>query len=229
MPAESDVTVRRIGLRFPLWLLLVVVAALNVWFGIYVAQVRRRNLAERQLQAHGGDLIFKYQDYRDVSNFPFQQERKNVFHDVLGNGTDGVAVISFINAKHDAEDGHVDLLVTFPEVRCIGLARVIPLGTFGCSVTDIGIEHLSVLTKVEYLDISSAPITDRAMSPLSRMATITGLSLEETAITDSGLLTLSRLPLLADLNVRGTRVTSKGIEAFLKERPSCKVLWNDKR
>ena len=72
---------------------------------------------------------------------------------------------------------------------------------------------------------SAKRIDDAAGPAIASLKNLKILDLAETAIGDAGLASLAVIPGLQKLYLSGSRVTDAGVQAFLKERPDCKVSW----
>jgi len=92
-----------------------------------------------------------------------------------------------------------------------------------CGLTDVGVERLGTLSKLQYLDVNwSSGITDRGLAVVERMPQMSTLSLINTSVTDKGLSSLHQLPLNA-LFLSDTKVTDAGM-TMLAELRSLEVL-----
>lgn len=87
-----------------------------------------------------------------------------------------------------------------------------------CGLTDVGVERLETLSKLQYLDVNWSPgITDRGLSVVERMPQLGTLSLINTSVTDKGLSSLHQLPLEA-LFLSHTKVTDAGMTVLSQLR-----------
>ena len=68
---------------------------------------------------------------------------------------------------------------------------------------DVLLEHVKILTRLEYLDLNY------------------------TAVTDAGLVHLYGLTRLKIVQFYGTQVTKQGIEELRKTLPNCEIRWDD--
>ena len=92
-----------------------------------------------------------------------------------------------------------------------GLTNLTHLQLNQCGLTDVGVERLGKLSKLEYLDLNWQPgITDRGLAVVERMPQLSALSLINTSVTDKGLSSLRQLPLNA-LFLSDTKVTDTGM------------------
>lgn len=119
-------------------------------------------------------------------------------------------------AKRPFTDDDVELLVGLPRLEAVyvsytditdralaALARIPTIQGIGCGandITDAGLEHLTGLKRLGYLDVNTSKrITDRAFEHIDRMEN------------------------LRQLHVAWTSVTPEAVEAFKKRRPDCRV------
>jgi hypothetical protein len=85
---------------------------------------------------------------------------------------------------------------------------------------------LADLSNLEELSLWRATRIDDAAGPvLASFKNLKTLDLAETAIADPGLASLTALTGLSKLYLSGSRVTDAGVQAFLRDRPNCKVSW----
>lgn len=119
-------------------------------------------------------------------------------------------------AKRPFTDDDVELLVGLPRLEAVyvsytditdralaALARIPTIQGIGCGandITDAGLEHLTGLKRLGYLDVNTSKrITDRVFEHIDRMEN------------------------LRQLHVAWTSVTPEAVEAFKKRRPECRV------
>ena len=95
---------------------------------------------------------------------------------------------------------------------------------FWLKVTDAGLEHLKVLTKLDTLHLSGTNVTDAGLKHLKGLTSLERLYLSDTDVTDDGLEHLNGLTNLEWLNLSDTDVTDAGL-VTLKELTKLQVLY----
>jgi hypothetical protein len=93
-------------------------------------------------------------------------------------------------------------------------------------ITDAGMEHLTELRDLEYLELDSTAISDAGLSHLKELKRLRHIRLENTRITDKGLLHLSGLTGIEDLLPDSTHVTDEGL-AHLSKLAGLRELFLD--
>ena len=81
--------------------------------------------------------------------------------------------------------------------------------------TDVQMELLRGLDKLQTLDVSNSKVSDKGLYHLSELIELRSLDLDGTEITDEGLTHLSKLKNLQTLELSGTQVSDDGVE-YLK-------------
>lgn len=127
------------------------------------------------------------------------------------------------------------------------LTSLAMLGTSGIPAE--GIDELTQLSKLLYLQIGNVRFTDRQISSLaklkltnllavdagiddvllahlSRMESLEVLALDKSPITDAGLPELKKLTSLNYLSLVGTKVTAAGVADLQQALPKCKIEWD---
>ena len=99
-----------------------------------------------------------------------------------------------------------------------GLTNLTYLQLNQCGLTDVGVERLGKLSKLEYLDLNWQPgITDRGLAVVQQMPRLSTLNLMSTSVTDKGLTYLRQLPIVG-LFMSGTKVTDGGMTTLAEVR-----------
>lgn len=82
------------------------------------------------------------------------------------------------------------------------------------ALTDEGVQLLSRLHQLRYLDLSGTNVTDRGLEVLRHLPELETISLAMTAITDDGLRHLARCPKLQSVNLAWTRTGDGALKAL---------------
>ena len=102
-------------------------------------------------------------------------------------------------------DENLATLTRLPYLIRLDLSRVDP-----DTITDVGFKHVSGLSKLEYLDVSSLKISRQAVSELSKLKNLRVFNLAKTRLNDDGLKPLAALTSLESLDASDTKVTGAG-------------------
>jgi internalin A len=78
-------------------------------------------------------------------------------------------------------------------------------------ISDVGLEKVGLLQRLEYLDLSSLRITDNGVTHLSQLKQLKRLYLRDTGISDNAIGTIATLINLESLDLRDTDVTNKAL------------------
>ena len=89
-------------------------------------------------------------------------------------------------------------------------------------VTDDWLEHLKVLTKLEYLLLSVTKV-NAGLVHLKGLNSLRTLTLRSTKITDAGLVHLKGLTEIRELDLGETKVTTAGVKMLNMALPKCKI------
>jgi hypothetical protein len=81
----------------------------------------------------------------------------------------------------------------------------------GPTVTDVGLEHLKGLSKVDFLQLPSAKVTDAGLRNIAGMRQLEYVYLISPQITDAGLQYLEGMKNLQELVLAGTGITDAGL------------------
>src|SRR5262249_44012558 len=76
---------------------------------------------------------------------------------------------------------------------------VVGVDLHGTRITDVGLEHLQSLTKLQTLNLYNTSVTDAGLVHLQRLTSLTTLYLNNTQVTDAGLVHLKSLARLQQL------------------------------
>ena len=107
-------------------------------------------------------------------------------------------------------------LSTFPDLTSLHIIN--------CpDVTDAGLMHIELLTKLRRLDLRGSSVTDRGLARLSHLKELRELSLKRTAVTDGGLAHLVGLTNLKWLGLSDTSVTIAAIKTLKQRLPNCAI------
>lgn len=91
------------------------------------------------------------------------------------------------------------------------------------TITDAGVEHLTGLTQLEWLNVDNTHLTDAGLPYLNGMTELKFLHLGSTGVTDQGMPALVALKSLKDLKVTRTAVTEEGVEVIRQAIPGINI------
>lgn len=115
-------------------------------------------------------------------------------------------------------DAALEELSAFPELTSLHIIN--------CpGITDAGLKHIAVLTKLRRLDLRGSSISDQGLDQLANLKELRELSLKRTAVSDDGLVHLEELKNLQWLALSDTSVTSNGTNGLRKHLPNCEMSW----
>jgi Leucine-rich repeat (LRR) protein len=86
------------------------------------------------------------------------------------------------------------------------------VGAVGSEVTDVGLNYLDGLSRLQELDLSNTRLPDAGLERLTGLSQLQVLCIGGTKITDAGLEHLTGLSQLQVLFVGGTKITDAGLE-----------------
>ncbi len=91
-------------------------------------------------------------------------------------------------------------------------------------ITDAGLMHLTGLTNLQDLTLSSTKITDAGLVHLKGLTKLETLNLNFCRqITDAGLVHIKGMTKLETLNLMQTQVTDAGVAELQQALPNCKI------
>jgi len=96
------------------------------------------------------------------------------------------------------------------------------------TIADDDLKHLTVLTKLEELQLTADGFTNAGLEHLQGLTELTSLSIDNPEVTDEGLEFLKGLANLQTLNLTGTSVTAEGVEELQKSLPDCTITFTSK-
>lgn len=118
------------------------------------------------------------------------------------------------------------VLITDRTMECLGnFTHLTSLYVVRCpGVTDAGIQHLSNLTRLRFLNLMATSITDDGLAHLSKLTNLVELTLSNTSVSDAGLHHLYSLDNLEVLDLSETEVSNDAIRSLVKRFPDCTIL-----
>lgn len=130
-------------------------------------------------------------------------------------GNDPNAPVTSIDLSRcqSLKDDDMRILSSFPELTELQL--------HGSPITDAGLKHVAVLTKLTYLGLINAQkITDAGMKELAGLQNLEELRIGNTGISDAGLKDLAQLKSLKMVGLLGTPMTEEGLKEFSEALPN---------
>ncbi len=91
------------------------------------------------------------------------------------------------------------------------------------SVTDLGVRHLSRLSRLRHLDLSGTGITDRGLEVLQALPELETVALAWTMVTDAGVAHMSGCTRLSNVNLQGTSSGDGAIRALAGKARLCQL------
>jgi len=91
------------------------------------------------------------------------------------------------------------------------------------AVTDVGLRHLSRLSRLQHLDLSGTSITDDGLRLLRCFPLLETLSLAWTKVTDAGVANLSQCANLVSVNLMGTSTGDAALHALAGKPRVCQL------
>jgi hypothetical protein len=91
------------------------------------------------------------------------------------------------------------------------------------ALTDAGLVHLSNLTNLQVLDLSSCPVTGPGLAHLAGMRRLSALVIRGAPLTDDGLAHLGKLISLRELDIRGGKYSDAGVVHLSRLRELTKL------
>ncbi len=253
--------------RFNLRGMLIGITLFALWFGVVGVDVLRwgreaaviRELAGRGVTVNHYlsadqdwirtrqllDRVFGYNPFLKVQDIDIRHDQG--LPALLEHGDDfpDLEIVNFCGGGiSDAGLERVGELNRFPKLRTGML--------YGCTVTDSGLERLTVWTRLEefYLDncgkvtdaglaslhelpslrvlglgAGSMPITDAGMAHVAGLRQLRELRIVSVPISDAGIAQLRDMPNLERVHLGRTNETENGIQALHRALPDCFVTW----
>jgi hypothetical protein len=104
------------------------------------------------------------------------------------------------------------------------LPKLQVLSLNGSRVTDGGLEHLEDMTQLKLLDLEATTITGTGLKHLKGLSQLEWLNISNTLVTDSNLAYLKKMVRLRTLALANTQISDTGIES-LKGLKNLQVLY----
>ena len=92
-------------------------------------------------------------------------------------------------------------------------------------ISDLGVKHLTSLTRLQSLTLNNSQITDAGLPHLQQLMRLRFVSLDNTKITDRGMVSLKVLTSLQSISVKNTGVTYVGVDSLQVALPACKISY----
>jgi hypothetical protein len=185
--------------------MLLLMTALCIWLGLWLASARRQAEAVRKLQELGCQIVYRHEVDANGKRIPNPVQPglkwlRNIFGDH-----------AFLNVYSvDAEgltDKELDLLGDLGTIESLHLRNN----------SDDGLAKIAGLTNLKSLEVTSRKLTDRGVAYIAKLRRLRDLRLYEGRVSDEGIKPLAELENLQSLLLAVTQVTSDGA-AWLKQR-----------
>jgi Leucine-rich repeat (LRR) protein len=110
-------------------------------------------------------------------------------------------------AGPEADDSVAEVIGSLPNLRSINFEK--------SAITDVGVKHLSVHTKLRSLKLGSPSVTDASLKTIAGFSDLVALSLQECSLTDEGFEALTdRLTQLKEVAIFKANVSAGPLKAF---------------
>jgi hypothetical protein len=212
MSTETESTThakpKRRWIRFSLRSLLVAVLLIAAILGYARHCVREKHRIYKEIWEFGGGFHVEYVWYEWIEEmFATAHWRENGYFGELTR----VAL-----TDTSVDDDWLRQLAAFRSLERLQLG--------GCEdVGDAGLESISGLHSLEFLELYHTGVTDDGLSHLRDLQELRMLILFGTRITDDGLRHLRGLKKLEGLDVSETKVTPAGVESLRRHLPNCDI------
>jgi hypothetical protein len=213
----------RLGLRFSLRTLFVVMTIACVVCGYWLKERIRQRTAVRRFYAltagrgspHEDDLLtmvyrYGHNEYRKPITPKWMQPLREALGEEAFGEVTGVQLLDTA-----ATDDDLRFLADVKTVERVLLSRT--------KVTDEGLRRLLICPRIRYVALDDTAITDAGIEILSDLKQLDCLSLSGTKITDAGLVHLTELPKLKELWLRNTAITDRGYQRLQAALPGCEI------
>ena len=111
----------------------------------------------------------------------------------------------------------------------LGLNRLTSLEVSGVPISNLGIEGIAKLGKLERCNLYGTKITDAGLKEIAKIKQLQVLGLNSNKITDAGLKELVNLKHLQQLWIKDTEVTKAGVAKLEEALPNCRIFDNAKK
>jgi hypothetical protein len=91
------------------------------------------------------------------------------------------------------------------------------------NVTDIGVRHLTRMSRLRHLDLSGTGVTDQGLEALRTLPELETVSLAWTRVTDAGTAQLSSCERLTSVNLQGTATGDGAVRALAGKTRLCQL------
>ncbi|HVX13664.1 MAG TPA: leucine-rich repeat domain-containing protein [Pirellulales bacterium] len=196
-------------LRFPLRLMLVLVTALCIAMGVWIAPRERQRRVVAAIEALEGTVDYVDRNQRGEESFLVTLLRR------------------WLPPVYFDEIIEVNLADT--RITDEGLAQLQELSSLeslyldNTKVTDAGLVHVRRLASLQELRVGNTEVTDVGVPHLLGLTSLRVLNLDNTQITDAGLARLQGIKSLNYLTLNGTKITPEGAGKFFKALPRCGI------
>lgn len=92
------------------------------------------------------------------------------------------------------------------------------LAVRGTSVSDVGLEHISSLSKLKVLCIDGTRISASGIGVLGKCRSLEVLDVSDTGMTDDSMKVFAELPKLTSIFLSGTKITDTGLRTVVMSR-----------
>lgn len=233
--------VGRNRLRFTLRILLCVITASTVLFGLWIAPALNQKIAADRVRAIGGHVGFDAPS-SDLSSSESSgiPERKPAAMPNWLRSTVGENRRSVILRERDLSDadafrnlaqlqGLESLSLTkckFDPSEIEHLAGCSSLRMLFIGDTSVGDESISSICKLrdlEMLNIARTHVTDASMENVSTLSKLKYLCLVGTAVTDASVPHIAKLKSLEILELHGSAISDAGVKQLRAALPKCNI------
>lgn len=228
--------------RFTLRLLLGIITASTILFGVWIAPALKQKLAADKVKAIGGYVGFNAPSSDDsLSNAGSGTAARkteaipNWLRSAIGENRrtvilsrrnlsdtdalqtlselDGLESLSLSKSKFNEND--IDHLAGCSSLRMLFIGDT--------SVGDAAIPSICKLQNLEMLNLARTHVTDAAMEKVSTLAKLKYLCLIGTAVTDASVPNIAKLKSLEELEIHGSAISDAGMNQLRVALPACNI------
>lgn len=192
-------------------LLMIAFVCVSILEGVWLFETQREMQAAAELEQIGCTLNYACRFDSEIRFYVSPGERPRWL-------VPGDAIVVRVRLWHSSEkclDQKLACLESLHGLRCLELSDA--------PITDVALQHIGCLARLEFLDLLNTAITDAGIRCLTSCSRLEQLSLYNTQITDASIPHIAKLTQLKWICLRGTAITPRGIARLQSLLPAVRI------